>query len=174
MQVSWRLESGEHQVDTGRALDLATSTIRTILKNAEKIKTFAKSTTTKLTIRWRRRNDYKAYEWKIRLSACHMPVSQLLVMEKAKRIFNHLQEQGEEPTTETFGASRGWFDRFKHRSNLHSKTVSGEAASADHRAALELPDTFKAVIKHGNCPPSLSSMWVKPAFIGSACYHALS
>jgi hypothetical protein len=33
--------------------------------------------------------------------------------------------------------------------------VSGEAASADHQAALEFPDTFKAIIKHGNYPPQL-------------------
>jgi hypothetical protein len=53
MQVLWRLESGERKVDIGRALGIVTSTIRTILKNAEKIKTSAKFTTaliaTKLT-----------------------------------------------------------------------------------------------------------------------------
>jgi hypothetical protein len=30
-----------------------------------------------------------------------------------------------------------------------------EAVSADHQAALEFPDTFKAIIEHGNYPPQL-------------------
>jgi hypothetical protein len=158
MQVLWWLESGERQVDIGGTLVLATSNIRTILKNSKKLKTSAKSTTafiaTKLT--HSRSNMLEKIEQLLSVrvedqTQRHMPVSQLLIMEKAKRIFNHLQEQGEGPTTETFGASRGWFDRFKHRSNLHS--IKGEAASADHQAALELPDTFKAIIEHDNCPP---------------------
>jgi hypothetical protein len=99
MQVLWRLESGEHQVDISRALGLATSTTRAILKNAEKIKTSAKSTTaliaSKLT--HSRSNLLEKMErllsiWVEDQTQCHMPVSQLLIMEKAKSIFNHLQE----------------------------------------------------------------------------------
>jgi siderophore synthetase component len=53
MEVLKRLEAGEHQVDVGRSLSLATSSIRTIIQNSEKIKTSSKCVTaitaTKLT-----------------------------------------------------------------------------------------------------------------------------
>jgi hypothetical protein len=38
LQVLRRLEAGEREVDVGASLTLATSTIRTIIKNADKIK----------------------------------------------------------------------------------------------------------------------------------------
>jgi hypothetical protein len=38
LQVLRRLEAGERQVDVGASLNFDTSTIRTIIKNADKIK----------------------------------------------------------------------------------------------------------------------------------------
>ena len=46
MQVLRRLDAGERQSDIGTALNLSTSTIRTILKNKEKIVSSATTTTT--------------------------------------------------------------------------------------------------------------------------------
>jgi hypothetical protein len=82
-------------------------------------------------------------------------MTQLIIMERARRIFSYVQEQSKESKTETFGASHGWFDRFKCYSNLHSLKVCGKVASADHQAAREFPATLKAIIKHGNYPPEL-------------------
>lgn len=48
----------------------------------------------------------------------NMPICQAILMEKAKRIFNHIQVETDD-TTETLVASRGWFNKFKHRNNLH-------------------------------------------------------
>ncbi|KAG7173862.1 Tigger transposable element-derived protein 1-like 125 [Homarus americanus] len=63
---------------------------------------------------------------------CHKPLGQLIIMEKARGIFTHLQEQeGEGSTTEMFSAGRGWFNKFIHCSNLHGIRISGEALSAD-------------------------------------------
>ena len=45
MQVIRLVEASECQVDVGRSLGLNTSTIRTIVKNADKIRTSAQSTT---------------------------------------------------------------------------------------------------------------------------------
>lgn len=39
-------------------------------------------------------------------------------------------------------ASRGWFSKFKARTNLRNVKVQGEAASADHAAASAFPDGF--------------------------------
>ncbi|GFX33621.1 hypothetical protein TNCV_1932881 [Trichonephila clavipes] len=46
MNVTGRLDTGERQPQIGAALYLATSTIRTILKNKEKILSSATATTT--------------------------------------------------------------------------------------------------------------------------------
>jgi hypothetical protein len=41
-------------------------------------------------------------------------------------------KNGEAAKDAEFGANRGWFDRFKTRSNLHNIKVQGEAATADN------------------------------------------
>ncbi|GFU84924.1 hypothetical protein TNCV_58631 [Trichonephila clavipes] len=46
MQVIKRLDTGERQSQIGAALNLATSTVRTILKNKEKILSWVTTTTT--------------------------------------------------------------------------------------------------------------------------------
>lgn len=45
MQVIRRVEVGERQVDIGRSLGFTTSSIRTTIKNADKIRASAQSTT---------------------------------------------------------------------------------------------------------------------------------
>jgi len=99
----------------------------------------------------------------------NMPLSQLIIRGKARSIFRHIQEGGGGDTSETFTASRGWFDRFKQRTNLHSIRITGEAASADKKAAQKFPATLKAIIEHGNYPLQLVSMWMKQAFYGKEC-----
>ena len=79
--------------------------------------------------------------------ACRlMLLSQLTIMKKTSSIFTYIQdEQGEK--SETFGAGRGWFDKFKKRSNHHNIKITGEAASADYQATLE--STTKLKFRYG-------------------------
>jgi hypothetical protein len=58
-------------------------------------------------------------------------------------------EKGETSAEETFGASRGWFDKFKKRSSLHSIAVQEEAASADTAAAEAFPVALEKIIEYG-------------------------
>ena len=81
-----------------------------------------------------------------------IPLSQFIIMEKTRSVFKHLQEGD---TSEAFVASRGWFDRFKRRRNLHSIRISGEAASADTQTAKEFPQVLQNIIKRGNYLPQL-------------------
>ncbi|CAK9801784.1 Tigger transposable element-derived protein 1 [Anthophora plagiata] len=84
----------------------------------------------------------------------NMPLNQSIIMEKARRIFNYIQVEASD-ISETFVASRGWFNRFKHRNNLHNIKITGEAASGDTKAAAEFPATLKTIIEQGNYPPEL-------------------
>ena len=56
-----------------------------------------------------------------------IPVSLMVIQEKAKRSFEALKKGEEE--SEEFSASRGWFMRFMARANYHNLKVLGEAAS---------------------------------------------
>lgn len=121
MQVIRRLDTGERQSQIGAALNLATSTIRTILKNKEKILSSATATTTSSATRITRSRNNTIEEMEKRLSIWiddeierNMPLSQSIIMEKARRIFNYIQVEASD-TSETFVASRGWFNRLRSK-----------------------------------------------------------
>ena len=56
---------------------------------------------------------------------------------------------------ETFTASKGWFNRFKKFTNLHSICITGEVATADTKAVQEFSAPLKATINRDNCHPEL-------------------
>ncbi|GFW73269.1 tigger transposable element-derived protein 1 [Trichonephila clavipes] len=77
----------------------------------------------------------------------NVPLSLSIIMEKSRRLFIYISE--------TFVASRGRFNRFKHRNNIHNIKIKGEATSGDTKAATEFPATLKTIIEEENCPPEL-------------------
>ncbi|GFV70521.1 hypothetical protein TNCV_3480171 [Trichonephila clavipes] len=71
MEVIRRLDTGERQSQIGAALNLTTSTIRTILKNKEKkILSSATATTTSSATRITRSKNSTVEEMEKRLSIC--------------------------------------------------------------------------------------------------------
>ncbi|GFX09608.1 hypothetical protein TNCV_2029741 [Trichonephila clavipes] len=68
MQVIRRLDTGEHQSQISAALNLANSTIRTILKNKEKILSSTTATTTSSATRITRFRNNTIEEMEKRLS----------------------------------------------------------------------------------------------------------
>uniref|UniRef100_A0A8C3IMC7 HTH CENPB-type domain-containing protein n=1 Tax=Chrysemys picta bellii TaxID=8478 RepID=A0A8C3IMC7_CHRPI len=67
------------------------------------------------------------------------------------------KKKSEGSQTETFTASRGWFDQFKRRFHLHNIKMSGEAASVDIK---KFPNYLKKIIEEvvcgGNCGLNVS------------------
>lgn len=86
-----------------------------------------------------------------------VPLSSHIIREKAKHLHKHfaesLMESSESSDPVQFLASKGWFERFKHRFSLHNVKLVGEAASADHTAAAEFPPKLQNVLEEeGYCP----------------------
>ncbi|KAM4642161.1 putative CENPB DNA-binding domain-containing protein 1 [Discoglossus pictus] len=130
IQVLDCMEKGECQVDI--RTDLATSTIRTILKNKNKIRTSATTSTASSAKKITRSRSYALEEIEKRLSIWiddemerNMPLSQAIMMEKAKSIYVHIQSQDPD-VTDSFAASTDWFDRFKKRYNLYNIKITVE------------------------------------------------
>ncbi|XP_014398984.1 PREDICTED: tigger transposable element-derived protein 1-like isoform X2 [Myotis brandtii] len=70
----------------------------------------------------------------------HLPVSTRLIRDRAG------QEQGDGAQAETFGASNGWFARFKARRNV---LLTDEPAVADAQAAACYPSVLRRILEEG-------------------------
>lgn len=75
-------------------------------------------------------------------------VTEAAICEKAKALHADFvqQEPGTSAEPEVFKASRGWFERFKTRSGIHSVVRHGEAASSDVPAAKDFASEFLEVV----------------------------
>ena len=79
-----------------------------------------------------------------------VPLSLMLIQEKAKRLYEDVKKKhSEESEDASFNTSRGWFHQFNARANFHNLKVSVEAASADMVTAWEFPEPFWAIIDEG-------------------------
>ncbi|XP_042240706.1 tigger transposable element-derived protein 1-like [Homarus americanus] len=88
--------------------------------------------------------------WMEGQNQCNAPVSLMVTQHKARSFIDNLKAaEGEGSKDETFKASRGWFQRFKHHYNFHNIKMTGEAASSDTvTGEIFLPE-FKSIIEEG-------------------------
>ncbi|KAM4676073.1 tigger transposable element-derived protein 1-like [Discoglossus pictus] len=162
MQVLDRLEKEERQVDIGADLKLGAFTIRTILKKSRiSSATTRPASSAKKIIRSR---CYALEKLGKRLSFWiddeiehNIPLSEAIIMEKARSIYGHIQRQTPD-VTESFSDSRGWFDLFKKRNNLYNMKITGEAVIADTEVAAAFLTTLKDIVQRGNYPPDWHSI----------------
>ena len=139
LDIVKRSEKGEKPTNIGRLLNLSRSTVATIIKDKECILEHVKgSAPMKSTVITKQRSgliiemERLLVLWLEDQNQRRVPVSLMLIQAKAKKLFDALKEKGGESSeSEEFKASKGWFMRFKARSNLHNLKVQGEAASAD-------------------------------------------
>lgn len=162
LDILRRLDAGEKLGEIARMLKLAPSTIATIRNNKTKILAHSQSAAsqmaTKLT-RYRSAIMEKMEKllilWIEDNNQRKIPMSTMTIQEKAKTIFETLRKADEEGIfqNESFGASKGWFEKFKTRHNLHNIKMKGEAASSDTSAAREYPNVLKKIIEAGGYVP---------------------
>lgn len=159
-----RNEKGEKASVISCALGFSRTTVSTILKDVERIMSHVKRATPmnstviseqrsilvvgmeKLLMLWIEDNNQRS-----------MPLSEQLICEKARTIFQDLKKEHgkQDDTSETFIASKGWFNRFKCRGNLTNKRMYGEAASADEERAKKFVEKFEKLIEEENYMPQL-------------------
>lgn len=154
-----RHDSGEKVVDIARSYLMNESTIRTIIRDKERIKGHVRSAPQMQTtiITKKRGTVMEEMErllcfWIEDQYQRRMPLSLRLIKEKALSLFKALQDKHGD-NDDTFNASSGWFNRFKSRAKLHNIKVTGEAASADSIAATEFPKLLTEVIENENYRP---------------------
>ncbi|KAL3890542.1 hypothetical protein ACJMK2_002824 [Sinanodonta woodiana] len=159
MKIIDDYEAGKKVNSIAHDLELAHSTVSTILKNKDRVKETAKeSTGFKVKIIRQRRGLIPEMEkllaiWFNDQMQKGMPMSLLIIENKARGIFETLKACEVEESTETFTASHGWFQRFRRRFNLHNWNISGEAACADVEAAEIFVDQFEEIIEKGRYSP---------------------
>ncbi|XP_017784923.1 PREDICTED: tigger transposable element-derived protein 1-like [Nicrophorus vespilloides] len=159
MQIIRRVEAGERKSHVAQSLGLAQSTIKTILNQAEKVKDSVQNcsghTAYKLT-RTRgsiiEKMEKMLGVWVDDMTQRNAPLTQTVIQRKALTLFHQLKEQESEKTSETFVASRGWFEKFKKRATIHSLRRTDEAASA---GAMKFVADLQEVIERGRYPPNL-------------------
>ncbi|XP_059583646.1 tigger transposable element-derived protein 1-like [Alligator mississippiensis] len=157
MKIINDYEAGKKVKAIAHDLELAHSTISTILK--DKVKEAVQASTGFKAIRTRQRKGL-IHEMEKLLAIWfddqiqkRMPMSLLIIQAKACSIFETLKAREGKESTETFTASRGWFQWFRRRFNVHNRSISGEAASADVEAAEKIVDQFDEIIEKGGYRP---------------------
>jgi hypothetical protein len=127
------------------------------MKNADKIKqTMQRATIVSATqVSYSRSKLLEKMEellslWVDDLYQKNIPLTQAVITDKAKSVFENLKEKvgGDE----TFLGSKGWLMRFKSRSKCCSVKLSGKVASADAEAAAAFPAEYQAIVEEGNYP----------------------
>jgi len=83
-------------------------------------------------------------------------INEALICEKALHIYDDLQKKT--PGTSVannfvFKASRGWFEKFKQRTGIHSVVRHGEAASSDKAGTEKFIQDFSKIIEEGSYVP---------------------
>ncbi|KRZ67607.1 CENPB DNA-binding domain-containing protein 1 [Trichinella papuae] len=118
-QVVRRLKTGDSQVDVDTSFNWATPTIRSIIKNATRMKSSASKTSNFSTTKVTRPRTHLLEE-----------------MERRLRIWVDNQMQ----RCMALSHRAGWINRFKKRANLRNIRISDEAASSDVKSAEEFPE----------------------------------
>ncbi|XP_043263000.1 tigger transposable element-derived protein 1-like [Colletes gigas] len=150
-EIIEKRKRGVSVADLARTYNRSTSTICTILKNKDKIMEVdaSKGVIRISTQRLRILDDVERLLliWINEKQLQGDTINESIICEKAKVIFADLVKKTPGSSTAgeevQFKASRGWFEKFKRRTGIHSVVRHGEAASSDTKAAENFIADFK-------------------------------
>ncbi|XP_028665299.1 tigger transposable element-derived protein 1-like [Erpetoichthys calabaricus] len=128
-EIIAKYERGMRVSDIAREYDKSKSTISTILKKKEQLK-------------------------EANLEGAS--ISEAFISEKALQIYEDLKKKTPETSALSdfvFKASRGWFEKSKHRTGIHSVIRHGEAARSDKAGAEKFILEFKKIIEEESYVP---------------------
>ncbi|XP_070600019.1 tigger transposable element-derived protein 1-like [Erythrolamprus reginae] len=160
MKIIKAYADGKKVTNIAREEGLAHSTISAILKDKERIREAIKgSSGMNVSITRQRKGLIHEMEkllilWIEDQIQKRLPVSLLLIQNKARSIFATLKERAGEECTETFTASRGWYMRFQQRFHYQKTHTSGETATGDEEAAKRFLSELNGIITEGNYFPA--------------------
>lgn len=151
------VEGGVKKRDVCAKYGVKPSSLRTIVKNKDKIRTQVQNSSDLAN----RKTAYSRAPALVLLEKAlliwiedntrkKLPMSGELIKEKALRLYNAQKMENPSLTTSPdFCASNGWFDRFRNRHSLKNIKMKGESASADKEAAERYPPELKQIIENG-------------------------
>lgn len=155
-----KYERGMRVSDIAREYGMSKSTISTILKKKEQLKEANVSKGVSIITKQRP----KIIDEVERLLLVYInekqlegaSISEAFIREKALQIYEDLKKKT--PGTSAlsdfvFKASRGWFEKFKHRTGIHNGIRHGEAASSDKAGAEKFILEFKKIIQEEGYVP---------------------
>ncbi|XP_021918582.1 protein tramtrack, alpha isoform-like isoform X5 [Zootermopsis nevadensis] len=141
-------DNGESNTKIAKKLELPRTTVVRIMKDKARILEEVKGQAPMQAKYIRQRAglitkmEKLLIKWLDDQMCCHVPVSPAVIQAKARSLFENLKStHGDGSQEETFQASKGWFQRFKSRFNLHNMEQS-EATSVDEESARGFPGTL--------------------------------
>lgn len=157
MKILDLLDDGKTVAEVARKFNVNESTIRSIRTKKNEIRNSSSHLGQHAKfVKYVRGNHVEKMEemlmiWLQDMNHRSVPISTAVLRSEALRIHAHLNQKYQK--TESFNASKGWFERFKTRYDLHNLKFSGESASADHEAAQNfLPDLQETITEKGYFP----------------------
>ncbi|KAG7170882.1 Jerky protein-like 18 [Homarus americanus] len=147
-KIIQELEKGTRQVDLARQHGVNESTIRTIKKDAAKIKEHMKITKSTGA------SMIKYFHNQVLLKTEKLLVSYLVRqarqnMAYARELYAAVSRKMGITEPKPFNASSGWLQRFKMQNKITNINIGGEEASADRAAAREFPPFLREIIEEG-------------------------
>ncbi|XP_028668446.1 tigger transposable element-derived protein 1-like [Erpetoichthys calabaricus] len=151
---------GMRVLDIVREYGMSKSTISTILKKKEQLK--EANVSKGMTIITKQRPQIIDEVEKLLLVYINekqlegASISEAFISEKALQIYEDLKKKTPQTNALSdfvFKASRGWFEKFKHRTGIHSVIRHGEAANSDKAGAEKFILEFKKIIEEESYVP---------------------
>ncbi|XP_028648887.1 tigger transposable element-derived protein 1-like [Erpetoichthys calabaricus] len=159
-EIIAKYERGMRVSDIAREYGKSKSTISTILKKKEQLK--EANVSKGVSIITKQRPQIIDEVEKLLLVYINekqlegASISEAFISEKALQIYEDLKKKTPETSALSdfvFKASRGWFEKFKHRTGIHRVIRHGEAASSDKAGAEKFILEFKKIIEEESYVP---------------------